>query len=288
MRIRSLGLVMVLLLSGCAAHEPAKATPVFRSQASSPSPGIGSLAEVPQHLSGDPGKPLVVFDIDDTLLTSDTFHGSDYWYKWQTKPGIDDSSRVPCLYDAIAMNYEVATQKATESKAIVALVNAIPNDKVILTSRNPVSRGATVRELTKANYALPRRIGREPIENFYMLKDRKDNYRLVSYYDGVLMGHGLHKGDVLVNLLDRTKTGYDRVVFVDDDQENIDNMRDALAGRRIPYVGLRYDRIQKPLPPGGEFVRQGEAACDSLKGFLQRTFPERLKRMEAGPEGCGY
>lgn len=47
-------------------------------------------------------KILLVFDIDNTLLTSGTRIGGDIWYQWQTdklplKP--DDSQKVPCLYE---------------------------------------------------------------------------------------------------------------------------------------------------------------------------------------------
>lgn len=63
-------------------------------------------------------KILLVFDIDNTLLTSGTRIGGDIWYQWQTdklplKP--DDSQKVPCLYEnTISMLYELSPMQLTE------------------------------------------------------------------------------------------------------------------------------------------------------------------------------
>ena len=48
---------------------------------------------------------LLVFDIDNTLLTSETDLGGDIWYQWQTGafPDIQPSKKqkVECLFDVI-------------------------------------------------------------------------------------------------------------------------------------------------------------------------------------------
>ena len=57
-------------------------------------------------LAESPKRTLLVLDIDDTLLTSDGFFGSDKWYEWQKTLPASDPGKVPCLFDVISLNYE--------------------------------------------------------------------------------------------------------------------------------------------------------------------------------------
>lgn len=76
---------------------------------------------------------LVVFDIDDTLLTATEFFGSDKWYDWQRgralspngQPlAIDEADKVSCLFDILGMTYEIATNRPTQGNMANALQKA--------------------------------------------------------------------------------------------------------------------------------------------------------------------
>ena len=67
---------------------------------------------------GETQDTLIVFDIDDTLLTSETFFGSDHWYEWQRGLKKGDVGYVPCKFDVIALNYEMGTQRVVEPEAV--------------------------------------------------------------------------------------------------------------------------------------------------------------------------
>jgi hypothetical protein len=101
------------------------------------------------------GRTLLVLDIDDTLLTSAGFFGSDAWYEWQRRLSPGSPGYVPCRFDVMAMHFETGAQLATQPEA-VEIINSIRIDKIILTSRSDLSRGGTVRELKRAGYILPK------------------------------------------------------------------------------------------------------------------------------------
>src|SRR5262249_38873353 len=71
------------------------------------------LADISSVLGGTT-RTLLVLDIDDTLLTSPVFYGSDAWYEWQRSLPAGDNRAVPCLFDVIAINTELGTQVETQ------------------------------------------------------------------------------------------------------------------------------------------------------------------------------
>ncbi len=246
---------------------------------------IEDLAQVAPAMGSGTERTLVVFDIDDTLLTSETFYGSDYWYEWQKELPDGHSAKVPCRFDVIAMNYEAGTQRRTQDDSS-NIFNSISGDKLLLTSRNAVSRGGTMRELLKAGYVMPPQIDGSNEGVLYLWKnDAADTPKVVSYSEGVFMASGKDKGKALVNLLARVRKDYDRIVLVDDGVRNIESMRAALAQTKISYLGLHYTRIKKPLPlPAERAGSEAEAtrAWAQLESYLGNVFPERLQELEAG------
>ena len=232
-------------------------------------------------------KTLFVFDIDDTLLTSETFFGSDYWYEWQKYISEHHSHLpVPCRFDVIAVNYETATQKATQADA-PQLFNGIKSDKLFLTARSPINRGATERELKKAGYQLPPMLGgaRDGIISDWRSADGKKT-TTVSYHHGIYMVAGQDKGVSLLLLLDKLKANYERVVLVDDGQHNIDAMQHAMKQANIVFHGIHYVRIKKPQPVPKQLAIEADKAWANLSRYLKTTFPKRFAEITSGK--CAY
>jgi hypothetical protein len=272
-----------LLLAGCATQQPSLSR-TDSAQASNIT-STRDLVEVLKLLS-EPyaGRTLLALDIDDTLLTSPTFFGSDAWYDWQKTLSPQAPGYVPCRFDVIAMNYEAGTQVPTQSDAVAA-INAIPLDKIIVTSRSPVHRGGTIRELKQAGYELPTPL--QPAFAGAIYEFRPDPNQpgvTVSYHQGVLMVAGQNKGQVLLDLIKHLRLGYDRVVLVDDGERHINDMRDAMTSAGIDYRGVHYTRIEKNVDAARE--RQGIEGWHAWQQLLTTTYPERLARLRAGE--CAY
>lgn len=277
---RLMPIAFVVLLAACA------------GQGVRPSAGVESqvrtsrdLADIAPALAQAAGRrTLLVLDIDDTLLTSAGFFGSDKWYEWQKTLPAGDPGKVPCLFDVIALNYEVGSQQATQADG-PALVNDLRVDTLLLTSRNPLYRGGTLRTLRDAGYALPRPLaGQAEGRSWDFRKTAEAPAVRVVYDQGVFMTSGQDKGLVLLDLLRRVGQRYDRVVLVDDGRRNIDNMQAALRKAGIGYLGLHYTRVDKTISAAD--ADTGRAGWNAWRQLLQTTYPQRLQAFENGK--CSY
>lgn len=273
--------LVVVLLAGCASHQlkPGK-TPTPPQTAA-----IQDLADLLKILSEPyPGRTLLALDVDDTLLTSKTFFGSDAWYEWQRTLPAQSPGYVPCKYDVVAMNYEVGTQVPTQDDA-AAIVNAIPLDKIIITGRSPAARSGTIRELQMAGYQLPGPLQPGLAGAIYRYQpDPNAPDVTVSYDDGIFMVAGQNKGLLLLDLLRQLQVAYDRIVLVDDGKKNIDDMRDALAAAGIAYSGVQYTRIKKDVD--AQRAQEGVDGWKAWQQLLTSVYPERAERMKSG--ACAY
>ncbi len=274
---RLLPFVLGLLLSACAT------TPMHGSGASSQVREISDLAAIAPALAESRARTLLVLDIDDTLLTSDTFFGSDAWYEWQKTLPPHDPGKVPCLFDVIALNYEAGTQHPTQPDG-PSLINALAVDKLLLTSRGANYRGGTLRTLRGNGYALPAMLGGQPDGRSWDYYKAPDARPLRVVYDqGLFMTTGQDKGKTLLDLLRRLRLHYDRVLLVDDGQGNIDAMRNALQAAGIDYLGLHFTRIDKSIRP--ENAQAGRDGWQHWRTLLAQNYPQRLQDMEQGK--CG-
>lgn len=275
---RLLPATLVLLLAACAG--PA----VRPDAAASDVREIDDLARVAPALAETGKRTLLVLDIDDTLLTSAGFFGSDTWYEWQKTLPAGDPGKVPCLFDVISLNTEAGTQRPTQPDG-PALINALANDKLLLTSRNPLSRGGTLRTLHDAGYALPTMLGGQAEGRSWEFRKAPDAKPVRVLYDqGVFMTTGQDKGLVLLDLLRRANVHYPRVVLVDDGRKNIDNMRAALRTAGIDYLGLHYTRVDKTIDQAD--ANAGRAGWQAWRQLLAGTYPQRLQALEKGQ--CAY
>ena len=272
-------LLLVVLLSACAgqAVRPS-ATPESEVRASH------DLADIAPALAESTKRTLLVLDIDDTLLTSDGFFGSDKWYEWQKTLPASDPGKVPCLFDVISLNYETGGQRATQPDG-PALVNAVQVDKLLLTSRNPLYRGGTLRTLRDAGYALPAPLAGQADGSSWDFRKAPDAAPVrITYDQGVFMTTGQDKGLALLALLQRLHTRYDRVVLVDDGKKNIDNMQNALRKAGVDYLGLHYLRVDKSIAAAD--AQAGRAGWPAWQRLVGEVYALRLQALQQGQ--CDY
>lgn len=285
--------VLMTALSGCAttpSPPPAAAPTALVTQAPPPSrPVVSNIldsknlhdAEALAH-SLPLEATLVVFDIDDTILTAPRFFGSDTWYRWQKNLPDDDQNKITCLFtDLLGFDYEAAGLMPTQVDA-AEIFNRIPNDKLFLTSRSPDYRGGTERELVGNGVVLPSLIlGQSP-----QLLINSASKRM-TYDRGIYMTAGFDKGEALVQLLDGSKK-YTAVILVDDGAFNIERMQIALKKEGIDYYGVRYFKIKEdphptllPVPSPGQ-IAESRAEMTHWLHFLSEQYPERFAVLKCG------
>jgi Protein of unknown function (DUF2608) len=270
-----------ILLSACAGGVERAPTAAPTAAVESQVTTIKDLAEVaPVVAAGGKARTLLVLDIDDTLLTSSQFFGSDRWNEWQETLAVGDPRKVLCRFDLIALNFEAGTLVPTQKDG-PQQINAIAVDKIIMTARSPLYRVSTIRELRRAGYALPApSAGGADGLSYRWRKTAESKPVSVSYYDGVFMIKGQQKGPLLLDLMRRLNLSYERVVLVDDGKHNIDVMQAELKGTGVSYHGLWYTRIDKSLAKGD--VEAGVAGWQAWRSLLSALYPARRADFDAG------
>ena len=293
-------LVAALLLPACAAVPQPGPSP---AQAIASSQAIGSvqiqqidkIAAIKPLIAQLPvGSVLLVLDIDDTLLTSPTFFGSDSWYEWQKQKNIAAAAVPACLFDAIALNYEFSPMTPVEGKEGVDFINELDAPKLLLTSRSSMYRGATERELLANRYKLP--LSLQPRSDglaWYNVQDGKA--ALISYINGIAMVSGRDKGESLIELLQRVDRHYQNIVLVDDGLKNIKSLARALPSKGYSFYGFLYTAVPKTFRDAD--LREGivvpeadqrvaEQRWQDWLAFVSKQYPGRAARWAKNPAEC--
>jgi head-tail adaptor len=229
---------------------------------------------------------LVVVDIDNTVLTSESDLGGDIWYQWQrgnlaVKPS--EEQKVACLFeDSISLLYELGPMELTEP-SLPQMIETWQKQGVTvfaLTSRSPKNRAATERELSRAgvNFSL------NPLSH----KDqttpilREFVPREMTYMQGIMMTSGMNKGLMLKYILDKVQRQYDAIIFVDDSQKNIDNLYEEFKDTgNVDMTIFHYTKVEEErIAANGEVLTQQQADLmakqwQDLNRLLGSIFPSR-------------
>ena len=232
--------------------------------------------------------PLVVIDIDNTLLTSTSDLGGDIWYQWQrgkldVKPAAKD--KVDCLFqDSINLLYELVPMKTIED-GVPATVRSWQDKGLTvfaLTSRSPNYRFATEREMIRNGFDM--KVSPLKEKGSDKMPVYIDNpKRALSYINGIMMTTGMNKGTMLQYMMDKTGQKFDKVIFVDDSKKNVVNLEKAYKGDKsvdmtiFHYTKVEADRIAK----NGSVLTQAQAdkmAKDwvELNATLDKIAPARI------------
>jgi len=236
----------------------------------------------------DDDRILVVLDIDNTILTSQTDLGSDIWYEWQSgkldlKP--TPEQKVPCLFeDAIGLLFELGRMDLVEPELPAYIRNWQESGIAImaLTSRDPRYRSATERELSRNGVDLD--INPLTLYDGEKALFRYEMEREVSYMKGIMMTTGQNKGIMLQDILERTGSEFDHIIFVDDTERNIENMYDIWKDSGIDMRIYHYERIlmERREANGGSILTEEQAwkmheDWMLLQEILTDLFPGRLE-----------
>lgn len=231
---------------------------------------------------------LVILDIDNNILTSESDIGGDIWYQWQTgklEVKATELQKVDCLFqDSIGLLYELSTMRLIEKEVPSIIDNWQKEGNIViaLTSRSPLYRTATERELTRAGIGFNKSALK--IKGQYKAPVfREILKRPTSYMKGILMTTGQNKGAMIKYLLAKTNQKFDAIIFVDDTQKNVDNVYNAFKNNKdtdmyiFHYTKVEQDRIAK----NGMILTQKQAnkmAMDwsVLQKTLQSVFPGRI------------
>lgn len=267
---------------------------------------------------------LLVFDIDNTLLTGVEDLGSDVWYQWQTgvypkiAPKGDDKLEGQCLLNAIGLLYELSPMRPTEPQVPDLIQDWAARGFTVmaLTSRGPAYRAATERELrlatatdgqtlldTLSTHALAPIGESAPVYRFTATSkgksrqapNAKATQREVSYMNGVMMTSGMHKGSMLEVILQKTNRHFNAIIFVDDTHKNVVRLQESFEKRdNIDLSVVYYQHIEEQRKHDNEKAtgqavvltsQQADAMAAQWK-TLNRTLHELYPTRAERDENC--
>jgi hypothetical protein len=201
---------------------------------------IYSLRDLAQYLEHP--KTLLVFDIDNTLLTTVTDLGSDQWFTHMVQEhrscGLEYRAaveQVAPLYHHIHKHIDLVPTEPCLAQLFASL--ALDGYAMIcLTARSLVLQQKTLEHLTK--YELLKFLSKYPDHD-------TANY---AYAQGVIFCAGRDKGVVLLSFLQSVGCEAAIIIFVEDKMHQVDSVLTALRSNNIPSIGLRYagldERVQ--------------------------------------------
>ena len=248
---------------------------------------FADIATKISQLTAQGEKPLVVMDIDNTLLTTTSDLGGDIWYQWQrgkldVKPAKED--KVDCLFqDSINLLYELVPMKNIED-GVPAMVRSWQDEGLTvfaMTSRSPNYRFATEREMIRNGYNMAvTPLTAKGSEKAPVLVDKPK--RALSYINGIMMTTGMNKGTMLDYVLEKTGQKFDKIIFVDDSQKNVVNMSKAYKDdASVDMTIFHYTKVEADrIAMNGTILTQAQAgkmASDwkVLNATLDKIAPAR-------------
>lgn len=244
-----------------------------------------------------PENVLLVFDIDNTLLAANQPLGSDQWFDWQEDLLDEEPDPMRMADDlggllrAQGILFALGRMHPPQEKqpGIVKELQARGFRTLLLTSRGPANRDATMRQLKECGYSVadsaPRLAdGFCGVRLPYSLKDvgaaglsAEEAERLhlgvpreVSYDQGVFMTAGQNKGAMLRILMAHCPRHFSAVIFVDDKSKHTERVFSALAGRGIDVFTYRYSAEDDEVKAFSEEQKQNaDRQWKRLAGTLE-------------------
>ncbi len=225
-------------------------------------------APVAEAIAAQPQKAgsrvLLVFDIDNTLLTMPQYLGSDRWFNYNAElisvGRNPDFATMDQLIAAQAMLFGVSTMDLTQPDIpeLIARARAAGVDIMLLSARGPDFYDISVRELrrTGVRWQAPvvcafflcspdGRYDAEALQSAFTqigTPTHAGGLRPIIIADGVMLAAGQNKGamlDLMVTALGKDRIS--RIVFVDDSERNVSAV--ATSQTPVPISIYHYRRV---------------------------------------------
>jgi len=204
------------------------------------------LNEVKSHLGES--DTLVLFDIDNTLVSPKGVVGTDQWFSYLLQQKMNEGHEVNKALDIILPFYRTVQNVVSEHLAepiIPDLLNYLRDHAIstlALTARGYGISDRTIEQLEEAGVPLPfTEFVDKPLDLMFN--------SLVSYKQGIIFCEGGRndKGQVLFSIMDMVGFKPKKIIFVDDKYSNLLSLEKACVERDIPFVGIRYSRFDNKV-----------------------------------------
>jgi len=181
---------------------------------------------------------LVVFDMDDTLVSPPGYIGSSVWLEYEIanlqKKGFSfDKALVFMLPTYFTIHEFMHIDSIGNCPEIIDTLQKKNLCTMILTNRSMPMVNITLRELKRLNIDLS-------INSLYKKDlDISIQYKAI-FSNGVIFAASNNKGEILCLFLEKIGYTPKKIIFVDDKLKHVKSVEAATEKRGIEFVGIRY------------------------------------------------
>ncbi|HSW71851.1 MAG TPA: DUF2608 domain-containing protein [Chlamydiales bacterium] len=197
---------------------------------------IKYISEMEKYLED---KPLIVFDIDNTIMCPVQTVGSDQWFNHRIKKHEKEGYTSHGALEK-AISEWMAVQCITDMKLVEKHTSALIKDLqdkghtiIALTTRDHGFSLRTLQQLKSLDVHLERTCPSK--EEIYFKNDQHCIYR-----QGILFTAGSHKGTALKKLLAELRLQPKKILFINDKHNHLTPVEEICKKEKIAFIGLRY------------------------------------------------
>lgn len=253
-------------------------------------------------------KVLVVIDLDNTTLKTNTDFASEHWMLWQTellKAGHQTVPLVAGTFSDIIAAQNLALKIAPMelvSPEIAATLQSFQSQGtavIAITSRGIELREASVRELARHGIRLATKDELKlsvPNGEFFPYDVKApetsgltardiDDFALHSpkqtlFDDGVYLTEGQHKGIMLRTLLAKAQRTFSAIIFIDDRMKHQDAMKKAYESIDVKLLGAHYTNTAAAIEAFQSSPKDEVSAqwCAFSTGLARSVFKDVMPR----------
>ncbi|AAP05469.1 DUF2608 domain-containing protein [Chlamydia caviae] len=205
---------------------------------------VKSIHEIAGDILYDSSDFWLIFDLDDTLLEGAEALSQSLWLQKTMEGfqqlGLSESEAWEAIYPYWEGFQEKGSVKTIEN-AMQLLITKIQEQKKTLfayTERKLSSKDITLQQLKSLELKLD---STAPAVPNHLPKG-------ILFTSGVLFGDELHKGPGLQLFLDAIGTLPEKIIYIDNRNENVLRIGELCKSKKISYLGVTYT-AQKFLPP---------------------------------------
>lgn len=204
---------------------------------------IKYISEMAKYLED---KPLIIFDIDNTIMCPAQTVGSDQWFSHRIKKHEKDGHTSS---DAMgkALSEWMAVQCITDMRLVERHTAALIKDLqdrglsvMALTTRDHGFALRTLQQLHSLDVHLERTCPSK--EEIYFKNGEHCIYR-----QGILFTAGSHKGTALKTLLSELRLQPKKILFINDKHNHLTPVEEICKKEKIAFIGLRYGFLDEKV-----------------------------------------
>jgi len=185
-------------------------------------------------------KNILVLDIDNTLIKTTTFLGSDQWYSWQSnlimsKHHTTIAKNQQQLNQIINHMYSYLNYELCESETPKILSKFRQNnfEIILLTARGEHGHQHLINSLKELD-----------ISKYLNNTFSSFEYLEAVFKDGIIYCNGGHKGDILKSFFEKNNYYPGQILFVDDKLKNLSHVKESLPQTQIFLYTNQLDNVK--------------------------------------------